>query len=130
LRLLLILDNLRGHKTPSLVLWLVEPGVLPRYTPLSGSGLNVAESIQRSLGRRAREGQTPDSPAEIMRWLEATARGWNADPTPSSGVGSATSVASAAGCATTRLSAAPALALAARSIADLPPSINGDVHAN
>jgi hypothetical protein len=45
LRMLLVLDNLSGHKTPSLVLWLVEHG-------------------------------------DIIDWLEATARGWNADPTP------------------------------------------------
>ena len=82
LRLLLVLDNLSGHKTPSLVLWLVEHGIMPLYTPLSGSWLNMAESIQRILVRRALEGQTPDTPGDIMRWLEETARGWNADPTP------------------------------------------------
>ena len=82
LRLLLVLDNLTGHKTPSLVLWLVEHGVMPLYTPLSGSWLNMAESIQRILVRRALTGQTPTSPDDIIDWLEATARGWNADPTP------------------------------------------------
>ncbi len=82
LRLLLVLDNLSGHKTPSLVLWLVEQGVMPLYTPLSGSRLNMAESIQRILVRRALEGQTPASPDDVIDWLEATARGWNADPTP------------------------------------------------
>jgi len=82
LRLLLVLDNLTGHKTPSLVLWLVEHGIMPLYTPLSGSWLNMAESIQRILVRRALAGQTPTSPDDIIDWLEATARGWNADPTP------------------------------------------------
>jgi hypothetical protein len=82
LRLLLVLDNLTGHKTPSLVLWLVAHGVMPLYTPLSGSWLNMAESIQRILVRRALAGQTPGSPDDIIDWLEATARGWNADPTP------------------------------------------------
>src|SRR4051794_13544781 len=82
LRMLLVLDNLTGHKTPSLVLWLVEHGVMPLYTPLSGSWLNMAESIQRILVRRALAGQTPTSPNDIIDWLEATARGWNADPTP------------------------------------------------
>jgi hypothetical protein len=82
LRMLLVFDNLKGHKTPALVLWLVEHGVMPLYTPLSGSWLNMAESIQRILARRALEGQTPTTPEDIMRWLEATARGWNADPTP------------------------------------------------
>ncbi len=37
LRALLVLDNLTGHKTPSLVRWLVAHGVMPLYTPLSGS---------------------------------------------------------------------------------------------
>jgi len=82
LRLLLVLDNLSGHKTPSLVLWLVEHGVMPLYTPLSGSWLNMAESIQRILVRRALTGETPSSPDDVIDWLEATARGWNADPTP------------------------------------------------
>jgi hypothetical protein len=82
LRMLLILDNLSGHKTPALVLWLVAHGVMPLYTPLSGSWLNMAESIQRILVRRALAGQTPTSPNDIIDWLEATARGWNVDPTP------------------------------------------------
>jgi hypothetical protein len=43
LRALLVLDNLVGHKTPSFVLWLVAHGVMPLYTPLSGSWLNMAE---------------------------------------------------------------------------------------
>ena len=82
LRLLLILDNLSGHKTPALVLWPVAHGVRPLYTPLSGSWLNMAESIRRILVRRALAGETPTSPGDIIEWLEATARGWNVDPTP------------------------------------------------
>lgn len=82
LRMLLVLDNLTGHKTPTLVLWLVAHGVMPLYTPLSGSWLNMAESIQRILVRRALTGETPSSPDDIIDWLEAAARGWNADPTP------------------------------------------------
>jgi len=81
-RLLLVLDNLSGHKTPSLVLWLVDHGSMPLYTPLSGSWLTMAESIQRILVRRALTGQTPASPDDIIQWLESTACGWNADPTP------------------------------------------------
>ena len=34
LRMLLVLDNLTGHKTPAFVLWLVAHGVMPLYTPL------------------------------------------------------------------------------------------------
>ena len=66
LRVLLVLDNLAGHKTPELVLWLFAHGVMPLYTPLSGSWLNMAESIQRVLKRRALDGQHPDSPGEII----------------------------------------------------------------
>lgn len=82
LRLLLVLDNLAGHKTPSLVLWLVAHGIMPLYTPLSGSWLNMAESIQRVIGGRALAGQQPTSPEQIITWLEDTAQGWNAAPTP------------------------------------------------
>ena len=82
LRILLILDNLAGHKTPSMVLWLVAHGIMPLYTPVSGSWLNMAESIQRILVRRALAGQHPHSPDEIIAWLEAVARHWNTQPTP------------------------------------------------
>src|SRR3954468_6294047 len=47
LRLLLVWDNLAGHKTPDLVLWLCAQGVMPLYTPVGGSWLNMAESIER-----------------------------------------------------------------------------------
>jgi hypothetical protein len=82
LRLLLVCDNLSGHKTPAFVLWCVAHGVLPLYTPLSGSWLNMAESIQRILQRRALDGQHPTTPTDIIAWLEATAQAWNRDPTP------------------------------------------------
>jgi len=82
LRLLLIWDNLRGHYTPEMVLWLIAHGVMPLYTPLGGSWLNMAESIQRILIRRGLVGQNPDTPEQIIAWLEAVARGWNNDPTP------------------------------------------------
>jgi DDE superfamily endonuclease len=82
LRMLLILDNLAGHKTPALVQWLFQHGIVPLYTPLGGSWLNMTESIQRILKRRALEGQYPTTPQDIITWLEATARGWNAHPTP------------------------------------------------
>jgi DDE superfamily endonuclease len=82
LRMLLVLDNLAGHLTPSFVLWLFAHGIMPLYTPLGGSWLNMAESIQRVLKRRALEGTHPTTPAEIISALEATARAWNRDPTP------------------------------------------------
>ena len=82
LRLLLIMDNLAGHKTRAFVAWLLAHGVLPLYTPLSGSWLNMTESVQRILIHRALDGTAPTSPEDIISWLEETAHGWNADPTP------------------------------------------------
>ena len=81
-RMLLVLDNLAGHLTPAFVLWLFEHGIIPLYTPLGASWLNMAESIQRIIERRALEGQHPQSPTEIIAWLEAATRGWNRQPTP------------------------------------------------
>jgi len=82
LRVLLVLDNLAGHKTPAFVLWLFAHGVMPLYTPVSGSWLNMAESIQRVLKRRALDGQHPENPDEIIARFVAVAKHWNADPTP------------------------------------------------
>lgn len=82
LRMLLVWDNLAGHTTPELVLWLFHHGIMPLYTPLSGSWLHMTESVQRILTRRALEGQHPQTVEDIISWLEATARGWNQAPTP------------------------------------------------
>jgi len=82
LRLLLVLDNLAGHKTPALVLWLFAQGIMPLFTPLSGSWLNMAESIQRVLKRRALTGTHPANPDEIMTRFDAVAEHGNATPTP------------------------------------------------
>jgi hypothetical protein len=82
LRLLLVWDNLTGHKTASLVEWLIDHGIMPLYTPLGGSWLNMTESIQRILKRRALNGQHPTTPDEIIAWFEAVAAGWNRHPTP------------------------------------------------
>ncbi len=82
LRLILIWDNLAGHKSAAFVCWLCAQGILPLYTPLSGSWLNMAESLQRIIVRRALAGQHPQTPAEIIAWLEQTVAGWNAEPTP------------------------------------------------
>jgi hypothetical protein len=82
LRMLLVLDNLAGHKTPGFVQWLFAHGIMPLYTPLGGSWLNMAESFQRILKRRALDGQEPGSPEEIIAWLEAVAEHWNGSPTP------------------------------------------------
>jgi DDE superfamily endonuclease len=82
LRVLLILDNLTGHKSADLVCWLMAHGIMPLYTPLAGSWLNMAESVQRILVDRALSGQQPESADQMMDWLTAAVRGWNAAPTP------------------------------------------------
>jgi transposase len=81
-RVLLVWDNLAGHKSADIVVWLCEHGIMPLYTPLGGSWLNMAESIQRILKRRALDGQHPGTPAEIGAWFEQTAEAWNRKPTP------------------------------------------------
>ena len=82
LRLVLIWDNLAGHLSWSIVRWLSRHGVLPLYTPLSGSWLNMAESVQRILVRRALDGHQPQSQDDLITWLDDTVVGWNAAPTP------------------------------------------------
>jgi hypothetical protein len=66
LRVLLILDNLTGHTTPEFVCWCMDQGIMLLYTPLDGSWLNMAESIQRILKRRALEGSEPTTTDEII----------------------------------------------------------------
>ncbi len=51
LRMLLVWDNLTGHYTVDVVLWLFDHGIMPLFTPFGGSYLNMAESIQRILKR-------------------------------------------------------------------------------
>lgn len=82
LRLLLVMDNLKGHHTPALLRWFTAQGILPLYTPLAGSWLNMCESIQRIVKRRALEGCYPTSIEELFAWWEATVQAWNALPTP------------------------------------------------
>src|SRR4051794_41323200 len=54
---------------------------MPLYTPISGSWLNMAESVQRILVRRALEGHHPQSQEDLIAWLDDTVAGWNANPT-------------------------------------------------
>ncbi len=81
-RMIVVWDNLAGHRSDEMVQWLFQHGIMPLYTPLSGSWLNMAESMQRILVRRALSGQYPQSPEQIIEWLEQTVAGWNEDPTP------------------------------------------------
>jgi hypothetical protein len=82
LRLLLVMDNLTGHKTPDWLIWCFQHGILLIFTPLGGSWLHMAESIQRILKRRALDGFYPPDVQTIIDRLETAAGGWNAHPTP------------------------------------------------
>ena len=82
LRLILIWDNLKGHLSTSIVTWLFAHGVMPLYTPLSGSWLNLAEPVQRIICGRALNGQHPQTVGQVITWLEDAVFGWNANPTP------------------------------------------------
>ncbi len=82
LRLILVWDNLAGHLSWSITEWLFQHGVMPLYTPISGSWLNMAESVQRIIVPRALAGQQPASAEAVIQCLEETVAGWNAAPTP------------------------------------------------
>jgi len=82
LRMLLVWDNLAGHKTPDMVQWCFAQGIGLLYTPLGGSWLNMAESIQGLIEHRALNGQHPATAQEIIDGLEAAVQGWNKHPTP------------------------------------------------
>ena len=86
LRLLLVWDNPAGHLSWSIVPWLFAQGAMPRYTPLSGSWPNMAESLQRIVAGRALAGEHPRTPQDIIGWLEQTVAGRNAAPTPDGSV--------------------------------------------
>jgi transposase len=81
LRIILIWDNLAGHLTPEIVVWLLWHGVMPLNTPIGGSWLNMAESIQRILVCRALSGQHPKDAQQVIEWLEQMVAGWNQAPT-------------------------------------------------
>jgi hypothetical protein len=77
-----VLDNLAGHLSYDLVGWFFEHGVMPLYTPVGGSWLNMAESVQRMIVPRALAGQHPQHAQQIIDWLEQTVEGWNNHSTP------------------------------------------------
>jgi hypothetical protein len=81
-RVLLILDNLAGHKSYRLVQWCAEHGILLLWTPTAGSWLNMAESLQRIIQRRALSGQHTACVQTLKRWLTDAVEGWNRHRTP------------------------------------------------
>ncbi len=81
-RMLLIWDNLAGHKSHSLVQWCAEHGILLLSTPNAGSWLNMAESVQRIIKRRALQGYHTYDVEILKQWLTDAVIGWNRHPTP------------------------------------------------
>lgn len=81
-RMLLIWDNLAGHKSPSLTQWCAEHGILLLSTPNAGSWLNMAESVQRIIKRRALQGYHVYDVEILKDWFRETIEGWNRHPTP------------------------------------------------
>lgn len=81
-KLLLVLDNLKGHYTKEFVTWCLARGIALLYTPLGGSCYNMAESVQRILIRRALDGQHYQTAQQVMDALTAVLIGWNVQPTP------------------------------------------------
>jgi transposase len=81
-RILLIWDNLAGHKSPSLTQWCAEQGILLLSTPNAGSWLNMAESVQRIIKRRALAGHHIYDVEILKDWFRDTIEGWNMHPTP------------------------------------------------
>jgi hypothetical protein len=82
LRAILIWDNLTGHYSEPIVSWLLAQGVMPIYTPLSGSWLHMTESVQRIVCGRALNGTYPQTQAALLTFLDDAVAGWNAHPTP------------------------------------------------
>ena len=80
--MLLIWDNLAGHWSADMLIWLMQQGVMVLFTPIAGSWLNLCESVQRIVVRRALQGQSLENPEALMSALESAAVGWNASPTP------------------------------------------------
>jgi hypothetical protein len=131
LGMLLVIDNLAGHKSEGLVQWFFSQGIIPLYTPWGGSWLTMAESIQRILERRALDGQHPTSPEEIIAWLETAAQSWNQAPPRLSGGANEPSAGYvvANGGKLCRLWVALVLVFAAFSGDGKPSWSNGDLHA-
>jgi hypothetical protein len=91
LRLLLVWDNLAGHSGTEMVIWLCQHGIMPLYTPLGGSWLNMAEPIQRILKRRALRASILSLPLRSAPGSSKLPKPGTASPHPLSGTASAAS---------------------------------------
>jgi hypothetical protein len=82
LRIVLVLETLAGHRSSELVGRVCEQGVVPLSTPVGGSWLTVAASVQRIRVPHALAGQYPKNALQIIDRVEHTVAGWNQEPTP------------------------------------------------
>src|SRR3712207_7935369 len=60
----------RSTLFPYTTLFRSDHGIMPLYTPLGGSWLNMTESVQRILKKRGLAGQHPTTVNEIIAVLE------------------------------------------------------------
>ena len=81
--------NERGHRTQTkpedrTVTLSLRQGIMPLYTPIGGSWLNTAESMQHILVGRALSGEHPQSARAYHRLVGAAraAVGWNKQAPP------------------------------------------------
>src|SRR5260370_17379242 len=65
-----------------MVEWCGEHGILLLSTPNAGSWLNMAESVQRIIKRRALQGYHTYDVEILKQWLTDAVLGWNRHPTP------------------------------------------------
>jgi len=96
LRMLLVLDNLTGHRTASFVLWLFAHGVMPLYTPLGGSWLNLPKGHPQNRSSAS---------SSAAHWMDTTHRrrrrsshGWKRLPMGGTGRRRRSSGAASASC--------------------------------
>ncbi len=100
---------------------------MPLYTPLGGSWLNMAESMQPILFQRGLVGQDPEQQLKLF-FVRSGCRAGTTIQHLSSGVGSVRLVVNAAGSVDTLL-AVPVHTLAVQYIEEQPCSTNGNAHA-
>jgi hypothetical protein len=104
LRLILVWDNLAGHHSWVRVRWLLQHGIMPLYTPLSGRGCVWPRRCSASSSDGRWPGSIPRVPSRSSRGWRKRWRAGTPPPPPSSGMASA---ANAANAPATVASAAP-----------------------
>ena len=91
LRLLLVWDNLAGHKNTDMVLWLCQHGIMPLYTPLGSSWLNMAGPSSASSSAEPWRASILSLPPRSALGSSRPPGPGTANPPPLSGTASAAS---------------------------------------